>query len=84
MPLLCMHGDPIQVDAIARLRYSGFLAQCRVRSSVVAVEPESSEEKPILGYTSQRTGLKYERAQVACQEAYEDPLQIMSSPIKRF
>src|ERR1700688_1749274 len=37
MPLLCAMGNPTPVDSIARLRYSEFLAQRRVRPSVVAV-----------------------------------------------
>ena len=40
MPLLCAISNPTPVDSLARLRYSGLLAQRRVRPSVVAVRSE--------------------------------------------
>ena len=64
MPLLCAMSNPTPVDSLARLRYSEFLAQRRVRPSVVAVCSERSGVPLHFQPT-----LKIERAQVACQES---------------
>ncbi len=69
MPLLCGIGNSPHIDSLARMRYSGLLAQCRVRPSVVAVRSDEEKSRQVREATSPPTDLKIERAQVACQES---------------